>query len=153
MSPKIGLPYVLNQVRVPVEGLQMGAPKCSARGSSSLHLHGGSSLGQSGSASHPGECCHLALGECVAVVDLLGLQGEGMGSLNLMVSGKVSMRRLVRDMFPVSKCMGYISFPRASLGQAWRAPQQACRKDWWACFFHLKGLIFQVPHGFLVNLL
>ena len=52
------------------------------------------------------------------VADLLGWQGEGMGSHNLMISGEVAIRGLVRDMFPVSKCMGYISFPRSSLGQA-----------------------------------
>ena len=48
--------------------------------------------------------------ECVVLADLLGWQGEEMGSHNLMISGEVAIRGPVRDMFPVSKCMGYIGF-------------------------------------------
>ena len=51
------------------------------------------------------------------VAGLLGWEGEEMGSLELIVSCGVAIRRPVRDMFPVNKCMGYISIPRASWGQ------------------------------------
>ena len=49
---------------------------------------------------------------------LLEWEGEEMGSLELIGSCGAAVRRLVRDMFPVSKCMGYMSIPRALWGQA-----------------------------------
>ena len=52
------------------------------------------------------------------VVGLLGWEGEEMGSLELIGSCGVAIRRPVRDMLPVSKCMEYMSIPRASWGQA-----------------------------------
>ena len=54
----------------------------------------------------------------MAVAVLLGWEGEKMGSLELIGSCGVAVRRPVRDMLPVSKCMGYMSIPRALLGQA-----------------------------------
>ena len=103
--------------------------KCSARGSSSFHLHLGSSLGWdmgspspkgSNSTSHSGKCCCLALVDCIVVEDLLGWKGEGMGSLKLIVSCGAAIRRPVRDMFPVNKCMGYIStWALETLSQDW----------------------------------
>ena len=48
----------------------------------------------------------------------LGVEGEEMGSLELIGSCAAAIRRAVRDMLPVSKCMGYISIPRALWGQA-----------------------------------
>ena len=110
------------------------SPKCPTKGSSSLHLCRVGSLGQSTSTSCSGKLCHLALGECTVVADLLGWQEEGRGSLDLVVSGEIAVRRPGRDRIPVNKWRGYISFPRASLGQAWRAAPQAHREDWWECF-------------------
>ena len=40
-----------------------------------------------------------------------------MGSLEPIGSYGVVIRRPVRDMFPISKCMGYMSIPKASWGQ------------------------------------
>ena len=79
---------------------------------------------------HPGEPCgHLVQVECDAMVGLAEWEGEGMGPLRLMVCCRVAIRRPVRDMFPVSNCMGYICMPRDSAGQAQRAALQAHRKD------------------------
>ena len=120
--------------------------KCSARGCSSFCLcwvgspgwdMGSPSPKVSNSTSHLGECCCLVLVECVAVAGLLEQEGEGMGSLNLIVSCGVPIRKQVRDMFPVTKCMRHISTPRALLGEAWRAAPQAHRKVWWAHFSSL----------------
>ena len=54
----------------------------------------------------------------MVVAGLLGQEGEKMGSLELIGSCRVVIRRPVKDMLPVSKCMGYMSIPRASWGQA-----------------------------------
>ena len=75
-------------------------------------------------------CGHLVLAECATIVGLVEQEGEGMGSLRLMVCCQAAVRRPVRDMFPISNCMGYISIPRDSAGQAQRATLQAHRKDW-----------------------
>ena len=67
------------------------------------------------------------------VEGLLGWEGERRGYLELIFSCRVAIRRLVRDMLPVSKCMENISIPRALLGQALRTAPQACRKDRQEC--------------------
>ena len=54
----------------------------------------------------------------MVVAGLLGWKGEEMGSPELIGSFGAAVKRLVRDMLPVSKCMGYMSIPRALLGQA-----------------------------------
>ena len=113
-----------------------------SRGSPSFHLCWGSSSGcDAGSStdwsnpvSHPGKLCgHLVLAESSTIVGLAEREGEEVGPFGLMVCCGVAIRRPVRDMFPVSNCMGYISMPRDSAGQAQWAVPQACRKDWWAC--------------------
>ena len=53
-----------------------------------------------------------------------------MGPLRLVVCCGVAVRRPVRYMFPISNCIGYISMPRDSVGQAKRATLQAHMKDW-----------------------
>ena len=118
MGLKIGLPKHWTRS----ESLQKASwqsPKCPARDLPLSAFVGGGSLGQSTSASCSGEQSCLALGECIAVVDLLGQQGEGMVSLDLTVSDEVAVRRPGRDRLPVNKWGGYISFPRAPLGQVW----------------------------------
>ena len=91
----------------------------------------GSSPDQSNPVLCPGKLCgHLVLAECAAIVGLAKQEGEGMGPLRLMVCCGAAVRRPVRDMFPVSNCMGYIHMPRDSAGQAQRAALQACRRDW-----------------------
>ena len=90
------------RILLPLLGWDMGSP--SPEGSNS--------------ASHPGRCCHFVPVECVVVEGFLGQEGEGKGSLDLIVSCRAIIKRLVRDMFPVNKCMGYINTPRALLGQA-----------------------------------
>ena len=66
-----------------------------------------------------------------------------MGSLELIGRCGAAIRRPVRDMLPVSKCMGYMSIPRASLGQARRAgPQEGLVR----VPFLFEGLIFQSSH-------
>ena len=52
------------------------------------------------------------------MVGLVEWEGKGMGSLRLVVCCGAAARIPVRDMFPVSNCMGYISMPRDSVGQA-----------------------------------
>ena len=54
----------------------------------------------------------------MVVTGLLGWEGEEMGSLELIGSCGAAIRRPVRDMLPVSKCVGYTSIPRALWGQA-----------------------------------
>ena len=109
------------------------------RGSSSFHLHWGSSSGcdagsspdQSNPILYLGEQCHhLVPVECVTIVDLSGWEGEGMGPLGLIVCCGVAIRKAVRDMFPVNKSMVYINTPRTSMAQALRVTLQAHRKDW-----------------------
>ena len=63
------------------------------------------------------------------MVGLLGQWGEVMGFLNLAVKGEVTIRGLGRDGLPINRWRGYLSFARASLGQAWRAAPQAQRID------------------------
>ena len=91
----------------------------------------GSSPDRSNPILHPGKLCGCFVPvECAAMVSLVEWEGEGMGPLRLMVCCGAAIRRPVRDMFPVSYCMGYISMPRDSVGQAQRAALQASRKDW-----------------------
>ena len=54
------------------------------------------------------------------MVGLLGWEGEEMGSLELIGNCGVAISRLVRDMIPVIKCMGYMSIPRA----LWDRPEE-----------------------------
>ena len=71
-----------------------------------------------------------------------------MGPLRLMACYEAAIRRAVRDMFPVNNCMGYISTPRTSVGQAWRATLQAHGKVWWA---HPSSLMASLSKAHMVS--
>ena len=82
------------------------------------------------------------------MVGLSEHEGKGMGHLRLMVCCGVTIRRPVRDMFPVSNCMGYITTPWASMEQAQRAAAQAHRKDWCA---HPSSLMASLSRAYMVS--
>ena len=104
-----GAPKVLHQgIFLPLTLL--GWPLGSDAGSPSLEW--------SNSALHLGKCCCLLPVGCVVMAGLLGWEGEEMGSLALIGSCGAAVKRPVRDMLPVSKCMGYMNIPRALWGQA-----------------------------------
>ena len=60
----------------------------------------------------------LALGEGTTAVGLQGRWGEVTGFFDLAVKGEVAIRGPGRDGLPINRWRGYISFARASLGQA-----------------------------------
>ena len=89
-----------------------------ALGASQGEAATGADRGVSSKHSNSISCCCLLPVGCMAVVGLMGWEGEEMGSLELVGSSGAAIRRSVRDMLPVSKCMGYMSIPRASWGHA-----------------------------------
>ena len=95
MGPEISPPYAFYQVEVLVKGFLAGTPQMFGQrillllpsmGQLPRAGYGFASPEGSNSASHPGKCCCLVPVECVAVAGLLGWEGEGMGSLDLIVS-------------------------------------------------------------------
>ena len=81
---------------------------------------------------------------------LVEQEGEGIGPLRLVICYGVAVRRPLRDMFPISNCMGYISMPRDYVGQAQRATPHARLVS---SPLFLDGLVFQGPYGFPMCLL
>ena len=81
---------------------------------------------------------------------LLGQQGEVTGFLILAVKGEVTIRGLGRDGLPINRWRGYISFAKASSGQALEGCSTGPKEGLLSMLLLLKGLLFQISHGFLM---